>query len=189
MAFLKFIDKKGADSFISGIVQFGRLKEYLYIEKKKCVGKNDEMEGKYYTTKYQTPQGKGVNFTIDANKQKRNFALCLYHLNNKYSTSRIEEMFEFGEYVVKIEDELEFDKRIKNGAKENKYQLYSRDVLYYRDESIKDEIKRKEIFSYQNEYRYLIVDELEERKNIRFEIGDLKDLATIMSKSEFLKTL
>ena len=63
MAFLKFIDKKGADSFISGIVQFGRLKEYLYIEKKKCVGKNDEMEGKYYTTKYQTPQGKGVNFT------------------------------------------------------------------------------------------------------------------------------
>lgn len=192
MAFLKFIDKKGADSFISGIVQFGRLKEYLYIEKKKCVGKNDEMEGKYYTTKYQTPQGKGVNFTIDANKQKRNFALCLYHLNNKYSTSR-------------IEDELEFDKRIKNGAKENKYQLYSRDVLYYRDESIKDEmkimdlmtnslddlsfIKRKEIFSYQNEYRYLIVDELEERKNIRFEIGDLKDLATIMSKSEFLKTL
>ena len=85
-----------------------------------------------------------------------------------------------GEYVVKIEDELEFDKRIKNGAKENKYQLYSRDVLYYRDESIKDEmkimdlmtnslddlsfIKRKEIFSYQNEYRYLIVDELEERK-------------------------
>ena len=189
MAFLKFIDKKGADSFISGIVQFGRLKEYLYIEKKKCVGKNDEMEGKYYTTKYQTPQGKGVNFTIDANKQKRNFALCLYHLNNKYSTSRLEEMFEFG----------------KNGAKENKYQLYSRDVLYYRDESIKDEmkimdlmtnslddlsfIKRKEIFSYQNEYRYLIVDELEERKNIRFEIGDLKDLATIMSKSEFLKTL
>ena len=198
-------NEKGADSFISGIVQFGRLKEYLYIEKKKCVGKNDEMEGKYYTTKYQTPQGKGVNFTIDANKQKRNFALCLYHLNNKYSTSRIEEMFEFGEYVVKTEDELEFDKRIKNGAKENKYQLYSRDVLYYRDESIKDEmkimdlmtnslddlsfIKRKEIFSYQNEYRYLIVDELEERKNIRFEIGDLKDLATIMSKSEFLKTL
>ena len=205
MAFLKFIDKKGADSFISGVVHCGRLNEYLYIEKKKCVGKNDEMEGKYYTTKYQTPQGKGVNFTIDANKQKRNFALCLYHLNNKYSTSRIEEMFEFGEYVVKIEDELEFDKRIKNGAKENKYQLYSRDVLYYRDESIKDEmkimdlmtnslddlsfIKRKEIFSYQNEYRYLIVDELEERKNIRFEIGDLKDLATIMSKSEFLKTL
>ena len=47
MAFLKFIDKKGADSFISGIVQFGRLKEYLYIEKKKCVGKNDEMEGDY----------------------------------------------------------------------------------------------------------------------------------------------
>ena len=106
-------------------------------------------------------------------------------------------MFEFGEYVVKIEDELEFDKRIKNGAKENKYQLYSRDVLYYRDESIKDEMKimdlmtnslddlsfinRKEILSYK--------DELEERKNIRFEIGDLKDLATIMSKSEFLKTL
>ena len=33
--------------------------------------------------------------------------------------------------------------------------------------------KEKEIFSYQNEYRYLIVDELKE-KNIRFEIGDLK---------------
>ena len=100
MAFLKFIDKKGADSFISGIVQFGRLKEYLYIEKKKCVGKNDEMEGKYYTTKYQTPQGKGVNFTIDANKQKRNFALCLYHLNNKYSTSRVQ--------VIQITEHTDF---------------------------------------------------------------------------------
>ena len=60
MAFLKFIDKKGADSFISGIVQFGTAKEYLYIEKKKMCWKNDEMEGKYYTTKYQTPQGKGL---------------------------------------------------------------------------------------------------------------------------------
>ena len=82
MAFLKFIDKKGADSFISGIVQFGRLKEYLYIEKKKCVGKNDEMEGKYYTTKYQTPQGKGVNFTIDANKQKSKRLIFRYDRKN-----------------------------------------------------------------------------------------------------------
>ena len=205
MAFLKFIDKKGADSFMSGIVQFGRLKEYLDIEQQKCVGKNDEMENKYHTTKYQTPQGIGINFTLNANRQKMDFALCLYHLNDKYSTSRILEMFEFGEYVVKIEDELEFDRRIKNGAKENKYQLYNRDILYYRDESIEDEmeimdlmtnsldhlsfIKRKEIFSYQNEYRYLIVDESEERKNIRFEIENLKDLATIMNKSEFLRTL
>lgn len=218
MAFLKFIDKIGADSFMSGIVQFGRVKEYLEIEQKKyaekylkveqkkCAGKNDEMENKYYTTKYQTPQGIPVKLTIDAGRQKVDYALCLYHLDGKRSTERITEMFEFGEYVVKIEDELEFDRRIKNGAKKNKHLLYNRDVLYYQDESIEDEMKvmdlmtesldhvsfakRKELFSYQNEYRYLLVDEDADadEKNIRFTIRNLEDIATIMTRSEFLQT-
>lgn len=30
-------------------------------------------------------------------------------------TDRITEMFEFGDYVVKIENEQEFDRRIKSG--------------------------------------------------------------------------
>ena len=205
MAFLKFIDKEGADSFMSGIVQFGRVKEYLEIEQKKCAGKIDEMENKYYTTKYQTPKGIPVGYTIDASRQGVDYALCLYHLDGKRSTERIIEMFEFGEYVVKIEDELEFDRRIKNGAKKNKYLLYNRDVLYYQDESIEDEMKvmdlmtesldhvsfakREELFSYQNEYRYLLVDEDAVGKNIRFKIRNLEDIATIMTRSEFLQTL
>lgn len=49
--------------------------------------------------------------------------------------------------------------------------------------------KREEIFSYQNEYRYLIADESANGDNIRFNIGSLKDIATIISKSEFLNTL
>lgn len=216
MAFLKFIDKEGADSFMSGTAQFGRVKEYLEIEQKyaekflkaeqkKCAGKTDEMEGKYYTTKNQTPQGIPVRFTINADRQEVDYALCLYHLDGIRSTERITEMFEFGEYVVKIEDELEFDRRIKNGAKKNKYLLYNRDVLYYQNESIEDEIKvmdlmtesldhvsfakRKELFLYQNEYRYLLVDEYTKEKHVRFETGNLEDIATIMTRSEFLKTL
>lgn len=205
MAFLKFIDKKGADSFMSGTVQFGRVKEYLDIEQKKCAGRYDEFENKFYTTKYQTPQDIPVKLIITPNRGNVNYALCLYHLNGKRSTDRITEMFEFGDYVVKIENELEFDRRIKKGAEKNKYILYNRDIVYYQDKSIEDEMrvmdlmtegldcisfaKRKEIFSYQNEYRYLIVDESVNRKNIRFEIGCLKDIATIVSKSEFLKTL
>lgn len=205
MAFLKFIDKEGADSFMSGTVQFGRVKEYLDNEQKKCVGKYDEFENKFYTTKYQTPQSIPIKFIITPNRENIDYALCLYHLDGKSSTDRITEMFEFGECVVKIENEQEFDRRIKEGAEKNKYILHNRDILYYQDESIEDEIKvmdlmtegldyisfakRKEIFSYQHEYRYLIVDESVNRKNIRFEIGSLKDIATLMSKSEFLKSL
>lgn len=206
MSFLKFIDKKGADSFMSGTIQFGRLKEYMDIEQKKeCDEKQDEMENKYSNKKYQTPLGKQIEYIINSNRQEVDFALCLYHLNNKCTTKRILDMFEFGEFVVKIDDELEFDRRIKNGAKENKYLLYGRDILYYRNGSIEDEmevmdlmtkgldymsfIKRKEIFSYQNEYRYLIVDESAEDKNIRFAVENLKDIANVMSKAEFLNFL
>lgn len=205
MAFLKFIDKKGADSFMSGTVQFGRVKKYLETEQKKCVGRYDEFENKFYTTKYQTPQGISVKLVITPNRANVDYALCLYHLDDKHNTDRITEMFEFGDYVVKIENEQEFDRRIKSGAGKDKYILYNRDIVYYRDESIEDEkrvmdlmtegldytsfAKREEIFSYQNEYRYLIVDESVNEKNIRFDIGNLKDIATMMSKSEFLNTL
>ena len=50
-------------------------------------------------------------------------------------------MFEFWNYVVKIEDEQEFDRRIKDGAEKNQYILCGRDIVYYLDKSIKDEIK------------------------------------------------
>ena len=44
----------------------------------------------------------------------------------------------------------------------------------------------EEIFSYQNEYRFVVVDETENKETIRFDIGCLKDITTIMSKNEFL---
>jgi len=124
-----------------------------------------------------------------------NYALCLYHLDNKRSTDRITEMFEFGDWVVKIDDEQEFGRRINSGAANSKYVIYDRDLLYYRDKSIEDEIKvidlmtqgfdyisftkREEIFSYQNEYRFIVVDKIEGNETIRFDIGCLKDMATI----------
>ena len=182
MAFLKFIDKKGADSFVSGTMQFGQVKKYLDIEKNKGIGRYDDFR---LCQLNQTPQ----------------HALCLYHLDDKHSTDRIEDMLEFGDYIVKIEDEIEFDRRIKIGAADNKYMLYDRDIVYYRDKSIEDEmmvmelvaegfeymsfVKREEIFLYQNEYRYLITNESANNKNIRFSIGNLEDIATVMSKSEF----
>lgn len=205
MAFLKFIDKRGADSFVSGTVQFGRVKEYLENEQKECAGKNDKFEGKYYTTDYQTPQGTPVRLTIDAKRQNVDYALCLYHLDDKHNADGIMEMFKFGDYVVKIDNESEFDRRIKIGAKNSKYILYKGDIVYYQDGNIEDEMKvmdlltkgldcvsyakRKEIFLYQNEYRYLLVDEYANKKNIRFEIGNIEDVATIMTRSEFLQTL
>lgn len=202
MAFLKFIDKEGADSFISGTVQFKQIKKYLETEQNKCVGKYDEFEGKFHTTKYETPQGIPIQINITANRECVNYALCLYHLDNERSTDRITEMFEFGDWVVKIDDEQEFGRRIKSGAAKNKYVIYDRDILYYRDKSIEDEIKvmdlmtqgldyisfakMEEIFSYQNEYRFVVVDETENKETIRFDIGCLMDIATIMSKNEFL---
>lgn len=202
MAFLKFIDKKGADSFMSGTAQFGQIKKYLEMEQNKCIGKYDEFESKFHTTKHETPQGIPTQLNITSNRECVNYALCLYHLDNKRSTDRITEMFEFGDFVVKIDNEQEFDRRIKSGAARNKYVICGRDILYYRDKSIEDEMKvmdlmtqgldyisfakREEIFSYQNEYRYLIIDENENNETIRFDIGCLKDIAVIMSKNEFL---
>lgn len=205
MAFLKFIDKAGATSFMSGMVQFGRVKEYLKIEQEKCVGRLDEFENKFYTTKYQTSQGIPTKFIITPNRENVNYALCLYHFDDKHNIDRITEMFEFGDYVVRIDDEWEFEKRIKKGAEKNGYTLYNRDIIYYQDESIEDEMrvmdllaegldymsfaKRKELFSYQNEYRYLIVDEFVNERKLSFKIESLKGIASIMSKAEFLKTL
>ncbi len=57
MAFLKFIDKEGANSFMSGTVQFRQIKKYLEAEQNKCVGKYDEFESIFHTTKYETSQG------------------------------------------------------------------------------------------------------------------------------------
>lgn len=205
MAFLKFIDKRGAESFVSGIAQFGRVKKYWEIEQEQCYGRYDEFENKFYTTKYQAPNGFSIGLSITPNRGNVNYALCLYHLDNKHDVSRITEMFEFGDYVVKIEDEEAFDRRIQRGTEKSRCMLYARDVVYYQDKSIEDEmrimdlmtesldyisfIKRKEFFSYQNEYRYLIVDESEKRDKIPIHVGNLEDIATIMSKSEFLKTL
>lgn len=205
MAFLKFIDKRGADSFISGTAQFGRVKKYLEIEQKQCYGRYDEFENKFYTTKYQMPNGFSIDLCITPNREYVNYALCLYHLDNKHNISRIIEMFEFGNYVVKIEDEEEFARRLTRGAEKDKRLCYGRDVVYYQDKRIEDEMrvmdlmtesldyisfaKREEVFSYQNEYRYLIVDESEKREKIQIDIGNLEDIATIMSKWEFLKTL
>lgn len=202
MAFLKFIDKDGADSFLSGIVQFRKIKEYLEAEQKKCVGRDDEFENKFHTTKYETPQGIPIQFNITADRECVDYALCLYHLDDKRSTDRIIEMFEFGDFIVKIDDEQELERRVKNGAAKNKYVVCGKDVLYYRDKSIEDEMKvmnlmtqgfdyisfakREEIFSYQNEYRFLIVDETENKVTIRFDMGSLRNIATIMSKKEFL---
>ncbi|MBS6281218.1 MAG: hypothetical protein KH449_10660 [Lachnospiraceae bacterium] len=205
MAFLKFIDKRGAESFVSGIAQFGRVKIYSEMEQKQCYGRPDEFENKFYTTKYQMPNGGSIGLCITPNRENMNYALCLYHLDNKHDVSRITEMFEFGDYVVKIEDEEAFDRRIQREVEKSRRMLYAGDVVYYQDNSIEDEmrvmdlmtkgldyisfVKRKEIFSYQNEYRYLIVDESEKRDKIQIHVGNLEDIATIMSKSEFLKTL
>ena len=87
----------------------------------------------HHTTKYETPQGIPIQINITANRECVNYALCLYHLDNKRSTDRI-----------------------------------------------------TEIFSYQNEYRFVVVDETENKETIRFDIGCLKDITTIMSKNEFL---
>lgn len=79
MAFLKFIDKEGADSFMSGTVQFRKIKKYSEVEQKKCIGKYDELESRFHTMKYEIPQGMPIQLNITANREGVDYALYLYH--------------------------------------------------------------------------------------------------------------
>ena len=100
-------------------------------------------------------------------------ALCLYHMSDELDVNGLKRMTEFGNYVVIIKDEQEFIRRLDIAVKELAYSFLRRDVFYY-SESIEDEIeamqllslgkeyfpflKREADFSFQKEYRYLVID-------------------------------
>ena len=65
MAFLKFLtDKEVVEKFINGKIRFGRVMNYKKNENNVIIGKQDEKEGDFFTTKYELPNYIPIKFTI-----------------------------------------------------------------------------------------------------------------------------
>lgn len=201
MAFLKFIDEVGANNFLSGNLWLKSVKEYRVQENAAVVGKQDFEEGRFFTKKYTTPNGIPINIRLESDGDIGH-ALCLYHMSDELDVNGLKRMTEFGNYVVIIKDEQEFIRRLDIAVKELAYSFLRRDVFYY-SESIEDEIeamqllslgkeyfpflKREADFSFQKEYRYLVIDATKsEEKWLKIKIGDLSDVAEIQLSDVFL---
>lgn len=204
MAFLKFIDEVGATNFLNGNLRFGLVKEYRNQENAAVVGKQDFEEGRFFTKKYTTPNGIPINVRFEPDEDIGH-ALCLYHMSDELDLNGLKRMAEFGNYVIVIKDEQEFIRRLDIAVQAMAYMFLRRDVFYY-NESIEDEIeamrllslgkeyfsflKREADFSYQKEYRYLIIDATKsEEKRIGVKVGDLFDVAEIQLSDSFLKNI
>lgn len=205
MSLLKFIDKVGASNILKGNLRFGLVKDYRSAENNVIIGKQDFEEGRFYTEKYVTPNGGQIKFRLEPS-EAIGHAMCLYHMDNKIDAKGLKKMAEFGDYVVILKNEQEFVRRVDVVVKRKGYTFLRRDVLYY-NESIEDEIKvmklmssgkeyfpflkREADFSYQKEYRYLIIDANidNEKKWIRIEVGDLTDIAEIQSTEKFFRNI
>ncbi len=204
MAFLKFIDDVGAKSILNGNLRFGLVKRYRDQENAAVVGKQDFEEGRFFTQKYTTPNGSAINVRFEPDEDIGH-ALCLYRMSDEIDVNGLKRMTEFGEFVVVIKDEQEFIRRLDIATQALEYMFLRRDVFYY-DESIEDEIevmkllslgkeyfpflKRKADFSYQKEYRYLIIDVAKsEEKWIKVNVGKLYDVAEIQLADRLLKNI
>lgn len=204
MAFIKFIDKEAVNKFLSGKMRFGSVTGYRDIENNFVIEREDTEEGRYFTQKYVTPYGMSVNFRLESNLDNQ-YALCLYHLTDKVDLESLKKMKKFGEYAIIIKNEQEFLRRLDNGASREQYVSLKRDVLYY-NESIEDEmavmqllssglenlcfVKRENPFSYQYEYRYLLINKfLIDKPFLEYSIGDISDISDIRFASELISNL
>ncbi len=201
MALLKFIDTVGAKNFLKGNLRFGLVKDYRNAENNVIIGKQDFEEGRFYTKKYVTPGGNPINFRLEPDEDI-GYVLCLYHMGDIPDVKGLKKMTKFGDHVVVLNDEQEFVHRVDAVVKRKDYSFFRRDVFYY-NESVEDEIevmellslgkeyfpflKRKADFSYQKEYRYLIIDaDIDSKEKwIGVEVGDLTDIAEIQSTEKF----
>lgn len=203
MPFLKFIDKNGADNFLKGKIRLGQVKSYRNIENNTIAGKEDPEEGNFFTKKYTSPAGNAINFRLGSDIDAA-YALCLYHEDDKVDINGLKRMAKFGDYVVIVNDEQEFIRRLDIGAAKKNYSFVRRDVFYY-NESIEAEIevmkllslgkeyfsflKREEYFSFQKEYRYLILDNDTSNDNKWIVIENLTDIAEIKTASDLLQNI
>ncbi len=203
MSLLKFIDAVGANNIIKGNLRFGFVRDYRNDENNIVNGKQDAEEACFFTKKYATPYGNSINVRFQSD-QEIGHALCLYHhIDDEPDIKGLKRMANFGDHVVYIKDEQEFIHRIDIAIQGKEYKFLRRDVFYY-SESIEDEIKAMQIlslgkeyfpflkreadFSYQKEYRYLIIDENANNnvKYIEVEAGNLIDIAEIQLANEFI---
>lgn len=203
MSFLKFIDTVGANNILKGNLHFGLVRDYRNDENNIVDGKQDVEEARFFTKKYVTPYENSINVRFQSD-QEIGYALCLYHhIGDKPDKKGLKRMANFGDYVVCIKDEQEFIRRIDTTIQGKGYKFLRRDVFYY-NESIEDEIKamqmlslgkeyfpflkRETDFSYQKEYRYLVIDEdtNNNAKYIEVEVGNLIDIAEIQLTNEFI---
>lgn len=146
----------------------------------------------------------GLNGSLMKTTHSNDYAFCMFGvypnlLTFKFTEKQKKEMLSFGDTALLILDSDEFIKRIEKSAQEKGYKLYKNFVKYY-DEK-KDHVDifvslmlgeqniafwKRELYSYQNEFRFVISAENVDVGHLELDIGNIEDISTVMKASSIL---
>lgn len=122
----------------------------------------------------------------------------VFAVKYRFTQEQLKRMPNFGDYVLIIKDTKEFFDRVKNSLRKSGYKFTQDYIQYYENNSIEyirqvqaDSYKiafwKRDKYSYQQEYRFLIYNDVEDFLSVQ--IGDISDITEIKSTAEILNTL
>ena len=198
MSFYKFLDENAIESFLSGNMLFRCIEYYRGMEEDE-IGRSDKYDGKIKLNCYETPYGSPMGLVFMADR-KEDHVMCV---SRNLASQNLDRMSKFGNKVIVIENEVDFTERIRKKAGIDKYEFACRDAFYYSEENEIDinmmkrlsegleqfSFFKRTLFDYQQEFRFLVFRENASQDNIWLKIGNIEDIAEVMSPEELKKRL
>ena len=198
MSFYKFLDETAIESFLSGNMLFKCIEYYRGLEEDE-IGRSDKYDGKIKLNCYETPYGSPMGLVFMADR-KEDHVMCV---SRNLASQNLDRMSKFGNKVIVIEDEEDFTERIRKRADIDKYEFACQNAFYYSGEDATDinimkrlskgleqfSFLKRKLFDYQQEFRFLVFRENASQVDIWLKIGNIEDIAEVMSPEELKKRL
>lgn len=198
MSFYKFLDETAIESFLSGNMLFKCIEYYRGLEEDE-IGRSDKYDGKIKLNCYETPYGSPMGLVFMADR-KEDHVMCV---SRNLASQNLDRMSKFGNKVIVIEDEEDFTERIRKRADIDKYEFACQNAFYYSGEDATDinimkrlskgleqfSFLKRKLFDYQQEFRFLVFRENASQDDIWLKIGNIEDIAEVMSPEELKKRL
>ena len=198
MAFYKFLDENAIESFLSGNMLFKCIEYYRGLEEDE-IGRSDKHDGELASKAWETPYGNPIEVILTPNR-KEDHVMCV---SRNLAKQNLDRMSKFGNKVIVIEDEEAFTERIRKRADIDKYEFACQNAFYYSGEEATDisimkrlskgleqfSFLKRKLFHYQQEFRFLVFRENASQDDIWLKIGNIEDIAEVMSPEELKKRL
>lgn len=194
----------------NGTIYMNKLGYYRDFEKKygnTVIGDSDE--GKIHVhsaniTITETGETHQLNDTAIDCSVNDCFAYCMFFINPNngdflFSEQQKQELLSFGESALIVWNQPEFIKRIVNCARDLNLELFHKSVRYYSSNidcanlwiSLMDEIHniafwKRDLYNYQQEYRFLIKSDEIKKDHYILNIGDISDISEIIDTEKLL---